>query len=65
MDPFIPVNVPNYTAKEAYNYLDYLVDRKWIVRPRGKNLFFVLPDLRRPHIQLLPPISYAVISPDK
>ncbi|KAH3836983.1 hypothetical protein DPMN_110360 [Dreissena polymorpha] len=36
MDPFIPILVPEFTMKEAYNAVDYLIDRKWIQRSRGK-----------------------------
>lgn len=35
MDPFIPVLVPEYSVKEAHNCIDYYIERKWIIKPRG------------------------------
>lgn len=35
MDPFIPILVPNYSIKEAHNCIDYFIERKWIIKPRG------------------------------
>ncbi|WAR00397.1 hypothetical protein MAR_024769 [Mya arenaria] len=33
MDPFIPIQVPEFSNREAFNMVDYLIERKWIQRP--------------------------------
>ncbi|XP_052791440.1 28S ribosomal protein S29, mitochondrial-like [Mya arenaria] len=36
MDPFIPIQVPEFSNREAFNMVDYLIERKWIQRPSAK-----------------------------
>lgn len=35
MDPFIPINVPDYSDKEAYSCIEYFINRRWILNPKG------------------------------
>jgi hypothetical protein len=35
MDPFIPINVPDYSDKEAYSCVEYFINRRWILNPKG------------------------------
>ncbi|KAL3866571.1 hypothetical protein ACJMK2_043859 [Sinanodonta woodiana] len=35
MDPFIPIEVSNYSEKEVHSCLEYYIDRLWIQNPKG------------------------------
>ena len=37
IDPFLPIEVPNYSEKEVYSCLEYYMDRMWIQRPEGNS----------------------------
>ncbi|KAK3604678.1 hypothetical protein CHS0354_009290 [Potamilus streckersoni] len=37
MDPFIPIEVSNYTEKEVHSCLEYYIERMWIQNPRGRS----------------------------
>ena len=39
MDPFIPIEVKNYSLKEAHSFLEYLADRKFLMHPYGKSIY--------------------------
>ena len=34
LDPSIPIDVPDYTEKEALSCLHYYIDRKWLQNPK-------------------------------
>nr|CAG4642504.1 EOG090X05V1 [Evadne anonyx] len=35
VDPFIPVEVSNYTEKEIHSQIDYYIDRQWLQQPKA------------------------------
>nr|CAG4643197.1 EOG090X05V1 [Ilyocryptus agilis] len=35
LDPFIPIEVPNYNDKEIHSQIDYYVDQKWLQQPKA------------------------------
>jgi len=35
MDPFVPVEVTNYSEKEMQSQIDYYIDRKWLQQPKA------------------------------
>lgn len=37
IDPFIPINVPEYSPLEFQNYLDYLEEMRWLQKPDGRD----------------------------
>ena len=39
MDPFVPILVDKFSEREAYNMVDYLIERKWIQKPQCKYSF--------------------------
>ncbi|GIX92500.1 28S ribosomal protein S29, mitochondrial [Caerostris extrusa] len=37
MDPFIPIQIENYTDKEMHSVLEYYIDRLWIQSEQGRS----------------------------
>nr|CAG4641684.1 EOG090X05V1 [Eurycercus lamellatus] len=35
IDPFIPIEVTNYSGKEIYSQIDYYIERKWLQQPKA------------------------------
>nr|CAG4650143.1 EOG090X05V1 [Sida crystallina] len=35
LDPFIPIHVSNYNAKEIHSQISYYIDRHWLVQPKA------------------------------
>ncbi len=33
LDPFIPVEVTNYSHKEVHSQINYYIDRRWLIQP--------------------------------
>ena len=37
MDPYVPVEVPEYSKQEAISCLNYYIDRNWIQNEYGES----------------------------
>lgn len=35
LDPFIPVQVTNYSEKEMHSQINYYIDRRWLQQPKA------------------------------
>nr|SVE70412.1 EOG090X05V1 [Daphnia similis]SVE71036.1 EOG090X05V1 [Daphnia similis]SVE72299.1 EOG090X05V1 [Daphnia similis] len=36
LDPFIPIEVPNYSEKEFHSQIDYYIERNWLQQPKAR-----------------------------
>lgn len=36
LDPFVPIEVPNYSEKEIQSQIDYYVERNWLQQPKAR-----------------------------
>ncbi|XP_057370312.1 small ribosomal subunit protein mS29-like [Daphnia carinata] len=36
LDPFIPIEVPNYNEKEFHSQIDYYIERNWLQQPKAR-----------------------------
>nr|SVE75113.1 EOG090X05V1 [Daphnia dolichocephala] len=36
LDPFIPIEVPNYNDKEFHSQIDYYIERNWLQQPKAR-----------------------------